>query len=122
METSNIATGETKAGVDGRLGQCRLKSLDPRAPSQPRPHSSWAQPDKSPASDCSPTGSEIRQGPVEGQAVTEVGIVAVVLELLQGHAAAFRAQLLAPVCKQRGICEGLGLCLLRLARSFWRKK
>lgn len=71
---------------------------------------------------CSPTGSEVRQGPVKGQAVTEVGVVAVVLELLQGHAPAFRAELLAPVCKQRGVCEGLSLCLLRLGRSLWRKK
>lgn len=88
------------------------------APISPRP---WAGQQEPSHWLCSPTGSEVRQGPVEGQAVTEIGVVAVVLELLQGHAPAFRAELLAPVCKQRGVCEGLGLGLLRLGGSLWRK-
>lgn len=85
----------------------------------PRPHS---EDSKSLATDCSPTGSEVWQGPVEGQPVTEVGVVAVVLELLQGHTPAFGAELLTPVCKQGGVREGLSLCLFRLGRSLWRKK
>lgn len=73
-------------------------------------------------SDCSPTGSEVWQGPVQGKPVAEVGVVAVVLELLQGLTPAFGAELLTPVCKQGRVREGLSLCLFRLGRSLWRKK
>lgn len=55
----------------------------------------WVEPQHS------PVGPEVRQGPVQRQAIAQVGVVAVILELFEGDTSVFRTEILAPVSKER---------------------
>lgn len=70
----------------------------------------------------SPAGAQVRQGPVQRQAVAQVGVVAVVLELFQGDPSVLGAQVLAPVSEEGGVGERFGGVVFQFWWSFYERQ
>lgn len=62
-----------------------------------------------------PVRSKVRQAPVQWQAITQVCIVAIILELFKCNTSVFWTEILAPVSKERWVSE----CLSRIFFRFW---